>query len=98
MTASDPSPKDSASDRRDTQREKMVARETKILQAATKVFAERGVDGAKMAEIAKDANVAEGTLYLYYRNKQDLLAGVVGNFWRNLTEGAIAAMANAESI
>jgi len=98
MTASDPSPKDSASDRRDTQREKMVARETKILQAATKVFAERGVDGAKMAEIAKDANVAEGTLYLYYRNKQDLLAGVVGNFWRNLTEGAIAAMADAESI
>ena len=36
--------------------------------------------GRKSATIAQTAAVAEGTVYLYYRNKQDLLAGVVGRF------------------
>lgn len=77
---------------RDTQREKIEAREATILGVATEVFAEQGVDGATMAQIARRCGVAEGTLYLYYRNKHNLLARVVGHFWEQLTQGAVEAI------
>lgn len=44
-----------------------------ILKAAQKVFAEKGFNGAKTAEIAKEAGVAEGTIYRYFNTKKDLL-------------------------
>lgn len=44
-----------------------------ILRAATKVFAEKGFFNAKVADIAKAAGVADGTVYLYFKNKDDLL-------------------------
>ena len=71
-----------------TKREKFEARDTAIIETASRIFAERGVDGAKMVDIAKAAGLAEGTLYLYHRNKQELLNAVVGHFWSNLTAGA----------
>ncbi len=43
-----------------------------ILDAAYRVFAERGFEQATMAEIAGVAGVAKGTLYLYYPSKQDI--------------------------
>ena len=70
----------------------MEAKESSILDAAEKIFARVGFDGAKVSEIARAASVAEGTVYLYYKNKQDLLAGVVGRFWTQLTLGAEAAI------
>ena len=70
----------------------MEAKESSILDAAEKIFAEAGFDGAKVSNIARAASVAEGTVYLYYKNKQDLLAGVVGRFWTQLTLGAEAAI------
>ena len=70
----------------------MEAKESSILDAAEKTFAQVGFDGAKVSEIARAASVAEGTVYLYYKNKQDLLAGVVGRFWTQLTLGAEAAI------
>ena len=76
----------------DTQRQRLEAREEAILAAATAVFGESGVDGARMAEIARRADVAEGTVYLYYKNKHELLEAVVDRFWRELTKGAIAAI------
>jgi AcrR family transcriptional regulator len=47
-------------------------RTTGILDAAYRVFAERGFEQATMAEIARVAGVAKGTLYLYYPSKQDI--------------------------
>ena len=70
----------------------MEAKESSILEAAEKIFARVGFDGAKVSEIARAASVAEGTVYLYHKNKQDLLAGVVGRFWTQLTLGAEAAI------
>ena len=75
-----------------TSRQRLEARESTILDAAEQVFTRAGFDGAKVATIAQTAAVAEGTVYLYYRNKQDLLAGVVGRFWTQLTLGAEAAI------
>ena len=45
----------------------------RILQAAIRVFAENGFFNSKVAEIAKAANVADGTIYLYFKNKDDIL-------------------------
>ena len=45
----------------------------RILKAATQVFARNGFYKSKIAEIAQRANVADGTIYLYFKNKDDLL-------------------------
>jgi len=44
-----------------------------ILRAATCVFAEKGFFNSKVADIAKEAGVADGTVYLYFKNKDDVL-------------------------
>ena len=77
---------------RHTSRARVEAKESSILDAAEKIFAQVGFDGAKVSDIARAASVAEGTVYLYYKNKRDLLAGVVGRFWTQLTLGAEAAI------
>jgi len=77
---------------KNTQRERIEAREARIISAATEIFGSMGADGATMAAIAQRAEIAEGTLYLYYRNKNELLAVVVERFWADLTEGAVAAV------
>lgn len=45
----------------------------KITQAAVKVFAHKGFFNARIADIAKEAKVADGTIYLYFNNKYDIL-------------------------
>ena len=52
------------------------ARVQDILRAGSKVFAERGSEGATMAEIASEAGLSTGTIYLYFSNKADLLRAV----------------------
>jgi len=44
-----------------------------ILDAATRVFAERGLTAAPTSEISKQAGVAEGTLFTYFKTKDDLI-------------------------
>ena len=48
----------------------------RIIEAATKVFARKGFYNATIADIAKSAEVAEGTIYLYFKNKDDLLISI----------------------
>jgi len=45
----------------------------KIIEAATKVFAKKGFYKAKISEIASEAQVADGTIYIYFENKDDIL-------------------------
>lgn len=45
----------------------------RILASAERVFAKRGFFAARVSEIAKDAGVADGTIYLYFKSKDDLL-------------------------
>ncbi|MFH1137264.1 MAG: TetR/AcrR family transcriptional regulator [Pseudomonadota bacterium] len=44
-----------------------------ILQAAVRVFARKGFYHARVSEIAREAGVADGTIYLYFENKDDIL-------------------------
>jgi TetR/AcrR family fatty acid metabolism transcriptional regulator len=45
----------------------------RILEAAVKVFASQGFHQCTVAQIAKEAGVADGTIYLYFKNKDDIL-------------------------
>jgi TetR/AcrR family fatty acid metabolism transcriptional regulator len=48
----------------------------KIIRAAVKVFAKKGFFSARISDIAKAAKVADGTIYLYFNNKFDILISV----------------------
>lgn len=45
----------------------------RILEAAIKVFAEQGFFQSTIAQVAREAGVADGTIYLYFKNKDDIL-------------------------
>ena len=45
----------------------------RILEAAVSVFAEKGFHSARVSDVAERASVADGTIYLYFRNKEELL-------------------------
>lgn len=49
-------------------------RKLEILRAAARTFRRKGYDGAAMADIAADLEMTKGSLYYYFRNKQDLLS------------------------
>lgn len=53
------------------------ARRNQILDAATKVFAEKGFHRATIRDIARAAGVADGTIYNYFENKTALLLGLL---------------------
>jgi TetR/AcrR family fatty acid metabolism transcriptional regulator len=65
MITARPKPKTARSDRAST-----------ILEAAERIFAEKGFNKAKMAEIARLAGVADGTVYEYFKSKEDLLFSI----------------------
>jgi TetR/AcrR family fatty acid metabolism transcriptional regulator len=48
----------------------------KILEAAISVFAKKGYFTARITDIARSAGVADGTIYLYFNNKEDIIASV----------------------
>jgi TetR/AcrR family fatty acid metabolism transcriptional regulator len=48
----------------------------RILEAAVKVFARKGYFAARVADIASQAGVADGTIYLYFRSKEDVLVSL----------------------
>jgi AcrR family transcriptional regulator len=54
-------------------RQKSEDKRNAILDAATRLFAERGLAGAPTSEISRRADVAEGTLFTYFRTKDDLI-------------------------
>ncbi len=57
-----------------------------ILDAATKIFAEKGYQYATISEVAKEAGISTGLLYSYFKNKLDLLLSVVILFWQNINQ------------
>ena len=55
----------------------IAARRNQILDAAAKVFAEKGFHHASTKEIARTAGIAEGTIYNYFDSKSDLVIGIM---------------------
>lgn len=62
-----------------------------ILKAATRVFARNGYFQSQVADIARAAGVAAGTVYLYFRSKDDLLVSLFERTMREaIDEGRVA--------
>jgi len=47
-----------------------------ILRAGVKVFAEKGYFNAKVADVARSAGIADGTVYLYFKSKDEILHSI----------------------
>lgn len=54
-----------------------MSQETRIIEAANKVFLKYGVDGTTMSQIAEEANISRTSLHYYFRNKERLLHKVL---------------------
>src|SRR5512145_255658 len=50
-----------------------AVKRNRILRAAVKIFSRKGFFNSKVSEIARASGVADGTIYLYFKNKDDLL-------------------------
>ena len=59
--------------RSSTNRAEKNSKYHQILEAAVRVFARQGFYQSTIAQIAKEAGVADGTIYLYFKNKDDIL-------------------------
>src|SRR5438045_2956591 len=67
----------------------------RILAAAERVFARHGFFAAKVTDVAKDAGVADGTIYLYFKNKDDLLISLFEHRMTQVNATLRAAIADA---
>jgi TetR/AcrR family fatty acid metabolism transcriptional regulator len=65
-------------------RRKEGNKEADILAAAINVFAELGFFEAKIAKIAEMANVSIGSIYVYYKSKDDILFKIFEQIWGGL--------------
>lgn len=72
-------------------------KEEDILKAAIKVFAETGYHNAKMSKIAEVAEVATGSLYVYYKNKEQILLKIFDMVWEKLHNNLLV-LANREDL
>lgn len=61
-------------------------KEKDIIMAAVEVFAAKGFHNSKISDIAAKANVAAGSVYLYFTNKDDLLFQIFQNPWSRLLD------------
>src|SRR5579862_4320084 len=55
----------------------IAARRNQIIGAAIKVFADKGFSRATIKDVAKEARIADGTIYNYFANKDALLLGIL---------------------
>ena len=68
-----------------------------ILEAAVKVFAKQGFYQSTVAQIAREAGVADGTIYLYFKNKDDILVNFFQFKTKQVFERFRAEVNQAES-
>ena len=82
----------------------LEARRQSILAAATKLFTQKGIAAATMAEIAEEAGISPGAIYRYFENKDELALGCMNHSaeaikmaWENpqFAEMSFSALAEA---
>jgi AcrR family transcriptional regulator len=70
------------------QEQLIVARRDQILNAAAKVFAGKGFHPATIKDVAKEAGIADGTIYNYFQNKSALLLGILDRMRESVLQNA----------
>lgn len=71
-------------------------RREELLEAARKVFAEKGFHEAKVGDIAAAANVAKGTVYLYFPDKRSIFAELIDNLFVRLSAAILRVDTEAD--
>lgn len=79
-------------ERREREKEE---RRSHILEAAARCFYASGFEQATMDDVAAAAQLGKGTLYLYFRNKEELIVGIVAHRQRALRDSYAEAERNA---
>jgi len=57
-------------------------RKDQIMNAAEEVFSQKGVSDARMDDIAEETGLSKGTLYLYYKSKDDLIIAILDRIFQ----------------
>jgi len=69
-------------------------RKYQILNAAEQVFSRKGFDEARMDDIAEQTGLSKGTLYLYFKSKEDLVIAILDRVFRGVFEQLEARKSN----
>src|SRR6478735_5146331 len=77
-----------------TERSDRNDKRERILVAAERIFARHGFFAARVSEIAKEAGVADGTIYLYFKSKDDLLISLFENRMKQVNDDLRRAIAD----
>ncbi|MBF6437539.1 TetR/AcrR family transcriptional regulator [Nocardia cyriacigeorgica] len=74
-----------------------AARRQEILDAAAKVFARKGFAASRIDDVAAEAGIAKGTIYLYFDSRDALLSGVFGSYMAE-TEQVLAHLGEGPAL
>jgi TetR/AcrR family transcriptional regulator, fatty acid metabolism regulator protein len=77
-------------------RERVNGKYEAILRAAIKVFAGSGFFNSKVADVAREAGVADGTVYLYFKNKDDILVSIFNYYMEEALAAGKARLAETD--
>ena len=69
----------------------------KIINAASKLFTEKGVEKTSLAEIASHVQISKGTLYYHFSTKNDLIFAVVDMHMEGLTDNLLKLLGSSSS-
>lgn len=69
-------------------------RKDQIIEAAAQIFAQKGYSGAIMADIAIQANIGKGTIYEYFKSKEDLFFAVFEWFQKKTEKAATVGISS----
>src|SRR5260370_39388722 len=72
-------------------------RHGEVLQAARRIFARLGYAAANVEDIAREAGMAKGTIYLYFKSKEEVFAAVLARDLECLTDQTIEGMSAAKT-
>ena len=75
------------------QLEERKMRQDRILDGALNVFKSKGLEGATMDEIANTSGFGKGTLYYYFKSKEEVFSAILVEGWHNIWESLEPVMA-----
>lgn len=70
-------------------------KEKDILDAAIKTFAKTGYHNSKISKIAENAGVATGSVYVYFKNKEDILLTIFAQLWKEIYKSIESVVKNS---
>lgn len=80
-----------------SQKNTLLDKREAILRAGVKVFAEKGFFNSKVADVARAAGIADGTVYLYFKSKEEILHSIFDQAMENFIDEGRRELANIDS-